>query len=92
MIEKGVQQDKKEQYCTECKDERKGQKLIGMTMMKNVKAKGDTFEGTEILDPFSGNTYRVKLKLIEAGEKLEVLGFIGVSLFGRTQIWECPEK
>lgn len=88
VIEKGLPSDKEDKFCTLCKDERKDKKLIGMTVIKNVKAKGDTYEGSEILDPFSGNTYRVKLTLKEAGKKMEVRGFIGISLFGRTQIWE----
>lgn len=91
VIEKGLETDKEEKYCTACKDERKDQRLIGMTMMKNVKAKGDYYEGSEILDPFSGNTYKVKLTLKEAGKKMEVRGFVGVSLFGRTQVWERIE-
>ena len=92
VIEKGLDTDKEEKYCTACKDERKGQRLIGMTMMKNVKSKGEGYEGTEILDPFSGNTYRVKLSLKEAGKKMEVRGFVGFSLFGRTQMWERVEQ
>ena len=91
VIEKGLETDKEDTFCTECKDERKGQRLVGMTMMKGVKAKGDSYEGAEILDPFSGNTYRVKLTIKEAN-KMEVRGFIGVSLFGRTQIWERVEN
>ncbi|MFM9835942.1 MAG: DUF2147 domain-containing protein [Methylophilaceae bacterium] len=91
VIEKGLETDKEDKYCTECKDERKGQNLVGMTMMKGVKAKGDVFEGNEILDPFSGNTYRVKLTMKDA-KKMEVRGFIGVSLFGRTQVWERAEN
>lgn len=91
VIEKGMPQDKEEKYCTKCTDERKDQRLIGMTIMKNVKAKGVHFVGDEILDPLSGNTYRVKLTLKDAGKKLEVRGFIGISLFGRTQIWERAE-
>lgn len=92
VIEKGLETDKQEKYCTACKDERKGQRLIGMTMMKHVKAKEDAFEGSEILDPFSGNTYRVKLTLKDAGKKMEVRGFLGLSLFGRTQVWERVEQ
>ena len=88
VIEKGLETDTEEQYCTACKDARKDQKLVGMTVMKNVKAKGETYEGTEILDPFSGNTYRVKLTLKDAGKKMEVRGFVGLSLFGRTQVWQ----
>jgi uncharacterized protein (DUF2147 family) len=91
VIEKGLESDKEDKYCTACKDERKDQKLVGMTMMKNVKAKGDTYQGDEILDPFSGNTYKVKLNLKDAGKTMEVRGFVGVSLFGRTQIWQRVE-
>lgn len=92
VIEKGLETDKEEKYCHACKDERKDQRLIGLTMLKNVRAKGDAYEGSEILDPFSGNTYRVKLKLKDAGETLEVRGYIGMSLFGRTQIWKRVEN
>lgn len=91
VIEKGLESDKEEKYCHACKDGRKGQKLVGMTVLKGVKAKGDVFEGTEILDPFSGNTYRVKLILKEQGQKMDVRGFVGLSLFGRTQVWERVE-
>jgi uncharacterized protein (DUF2147 family) len=91
VIEKSLETDTEEQYCTACKDARKDQRLVGMTIMKNVKAKGDAYEGTEILDPFSGNTYRVKLTLKEAGKKMEVRGFAGLSLFGRTQVWQRTE-
>jgi uncharacterized protein (DUF2147 family) len=91
VIEKGLESDKEEKYCTACTDERKGHRLIGMTMLKQVKAKGDAYEGTEILDPFSGKTYRVKLAMKEAGQTMEVRGFVGVSLFGRTQVWQRVE-
>jgi uncharacterized protein (DUF2147 family) len=92
VIEKGLENEKQQEFCTACKGERKNQKMIGMTVIKNVKAKGDAYEGSEILDPFSGNTYRVKLTPIDAGKKLEVRGFVGISLFGRTQIWERAEN
>lgn len=88
-IEKGLPTDAEEKYCDACKGARKGQRLIGMTILKGVKHKGEqVYIGEEILDPFSGNTYRVKLKLNEADETLEVRGYVGISLFGRTQIWK----
>jgi len=92
VIEKGLETDTEEKYCHACKDERKDQRLIGLTMLKNVKAIEDAYEGSEILDPFSGNTYRVKLKLKDAGDSLEVRGYVGISLFGRTQIWKRAEN
>lgn len=91
IIERGLADQKEAQFCLACKDERKNQPLVGMVVMKGIKAKADYFEGDEILDPFSGNTYRVKLKLKDQGKKMEVRGFTGISLFGRTQIWERAE-
>ncbi len=45
------------------------------------------FEGGDILDPNNGKVYKRKLKLIDNGSKLEVRGYIGISLLGRTQTW-----
>ena len=36
-------------------------------------------------------TYGCKIKLIDNGERLEVRGFLGISLLGRTQYWEKVE-
>jgi uncharacterized protein (DUF2147 family) len=55
--------------------------------MRNVKAKGEEFVDGDILDPESGSIYRCKFRLEENGKRLNVRGFIGLSLFGRTQTW-----
>lgn len=91
VIEKGLQAEGVENICTACEGPRKNKPLIGMVIIKNVTAKGDTFIGDEILDPFTGKTYRVKLKLKSGGQQMEVRGFVGFSLFGRTQVWERAE-
>lgn len=76
--------------CDKCSDERKGQPVLGMTILRNVKAKGDgTWDGGEILDPDDGKTYRVRLRPFDGGRKLEVRGFIGV--FYRNQQWQRVE-
>ncbi len=59
-----------------------------MTILWNMHRDGDTWDGGEILDPEEGKTYRGKLHPIDDGARLEVRGFIGFSLFGRTQVWE----
>jgi uncharacterized protein (DUF2147 family) len=97
IVEKGLREsDTGDRVCDKCTDERKGQKIIGMTIAKNLKAKeGDNpnreYQGGEILDPENGKTYKCKMKLSEDGNKLEVRGFVGVSLFGRSQIWTREE-
>ncbi|MFX9518072.1 DUF2147 domain-containing protein [Acinetobacter baumannii] len=40
-----------------------------------------------MLDPASGKVYSVKLTPVEGGRKLDVRGFMGFSLLGRTQTW-----
>jgi uncharacterized protein (DUF2147 family) len=73
--------------CSKCQDGRKGQKIIGLTILDGFKRDGLAYEGGEILDPENGKVYRAKMKLSADGTKLEVRGFVGVSLFGRSQVW-----
>ncbi len=92
VIEKGLlATDTGDAVCEKCTDGRKGKRIIGMTIVEGIKLKGDSYEGGEILDPENGNTYRCKMKLDESGNKLEVRGYIGISLFGRSQIWTREE-
>ena len=42
------------------------------------------FDGGDILDPNNGKVYRVKLTLIDGGAKLDVRGYIGTPMLGRT--------
>lgn len=79
--------DSSERRCTECSDERKNQKIQGMTIMKNMKPDGDGWDGGKILDPDIGKEYSCKMHLEDGGRKLVVRGYIGFSLIGRTQVW-----
>ncbi|MCI0672688.1 MAG: DUF2147 domain-containing protein [Myxococcaceae bacterium] len=81
---------KQDAVCDKCSDERKNQPILGMTIIRNVKKsphEKDLWESGDILDPNNGQVYRVLLKPIEGGKKLEVRGYIGIPLLGRTQIW-----
>lgn len=74
--------------CRKCTGTRKDQPIVGMTILTGLKKDGKgVWAGGEILDPGNGKTYRCKVKLVDGGTKLEVRGFIGVSLLGRTQTW-----
>lgn len=89
IIEKGLKADEREDaVCEKCPGARKGQRLLGMAIITGVKrGSNGEYSGGEILDPDEGKTYRCKLTLKDDGRKLDVRGFIGVSLFGRTQTW-----
>src|SRR5215472_7880281 len=73
--------------CEKCDGARRNQPVIGMTILWGLTKQGDEYQGGEILDPENGNVYRARMKLIDNGQKLDVRGFIGFSLFGRSQIW-----
>jgi uncharacterized protein (DUF2147 family) len=73
--------------CDKCDGPRRNQPVLGMTILWGLARQGDEYQGGEILDPETGKIYRAKMKLIDGGKKLEVRGFIGISLFGRSQIW-----
>ena len=84
-VEKLLDPAKQATKCDACTDERKGQPVLGMTILRNVKASGDAWEGGDILDPNNGKVYRVRLKPEEGGKRLEVRGYIGP--FYRNQHW-----
>lgn len=73
--------------CDKCEGSNKDQPFIGLTILFNIKKDGDEFSGGKILDPANGKLYSSKLKLVENNKKLEVRGYIGMPMFGRTQIW-----
>jgi uncharacterized protein (DUF2147 family) len=83
--------DDPQHLCKECEGERKDKPIIGMTILWGLKKDGQQYAGGEILDPKNGSVYRAKMKLLDGGKKLEVRGFIGVSLFGRSQTWVREE-
>ena len=79
--------DQVDAVCEACADHRKGQKVQGMTILTGLKKDGDEWNGGEILDPNNGKVYKAKVKLADGGRKLDVRGFVGIALVGRTQTW-----
>ena len=73
--------------CDKCSDERKGRPVTGMVVVRRMKKDGDEYTGGDILDPKSGSVYRCKMRLVDQGRKLSVRGYLGFSLFGRSQTW-----
>ena len=78
----------KDPVCKDCSDERKDKPITGLTIIRNVKQSADdkaVFDGGDILDPNNGKLYRLRLKPIDGGQKLEVRGYLGP--FYRNQTW-----
>jgi uncharacterized protein (DUF2147 family) len=86
-VEKILTAGKADARCDQCTDERKDQPVQGMTIISGMKRAGEQWENGSILDPNNGKVYSSRMKLLDGGRKLEVRGFVGVSLFGRSQTW-----
>jgi uncharacterized protein (DUF2147 family) len=56
-----------------------------MEIIRGMKKDGADFSGGTITDPKTGKTY--KCNISRDGEKLNVRGYIGFSLIGRSQTW-----
>ncbi len=74
------------EMCGECKGDLKDTPMIGLQILNDLKKDGDEWTGGKILDPANGKIYKCKMSL-ESADVLNVRGFIGFSLIGRTQQW-----
>ncbi len=61
--------------------------IQGTEILTNFSKKGSAYEGGEIYDPKSGKTYSCKMTL-KGTDKLDIRGFLGVSILGRTETWK----
>jgi uncharacterized protein (DUF2147 family) len=89
-IEKLLAPDAKpDAKCDKCEDDRKDQPMVGLEIIRGVKkADADnTWDGGTILDPAEGKVYKVRMQTAEGGKKLEVRGYVGMPMLGRTQTW-----
>lgn len=75
--------------CDKCPGDQKNQPIVGLQIISKLKESeaGAEWSGGQILDPNNGKTYKCRLRLQDEGKKLEVRGFIGFSLIGRSQVW-----
>ena len=80
--------------CTKCSGERKDQPIAGMVIMSGLRLSTSNpllWENGEIVDPDNGSVYRARIQLAAGGKSLEMRGYVGAPLFGRTQIWQRAE-
>ena len=73
--------------CDNCPGDRNGKPVFGMEIVRGMRPDGAGWSGGEILDPDTGKVYKANMHLADNGNKLVVRGYIGVSLFGRSQTW-----
>ncbi len=77
--------------CDRCEGDKRNRPVVGMTVLWNLEKDGDWWQGGRILDPANGKEYKARLRVLDDGATLEVRGFIGFSLIGRSQTWQRVE-
>jgi uncharacterized protein (DUF2147 family) len=81
-----LEADKKHHKCEKCDGDDKNKPILGLIIIKGLTKHGEIYEGGKVIDPKSGKSYHCKIAL-QDDDKLIVRGFIGISLFGRSQTW-----
>jgi len=59
----------------------------GLEILTNFSKDGNVYQDGKIYDPKTGKTYSCKMTL-QGTDKLDIRGYVGVSLFGRTESWK----
>lgn len=81
-----IEDEHRKGVCKLCPGEDKNKPILGLVVIKGLQKEGNEYNSGKILDPKSGNLYKCFITL-ETNDKLKVRGYIGISLFGRTQYW-----
>ena len=91
-IEPSSPTDDRSRKCVRCTDERRDQPIVGLVLIRNMRAQGDEYGGGDILDPDTGKLYGCRFTLLPGGHEMIMRGYFGISLLGRSQTWRrVPE-
>ena len=70
----------------------RNRRLQGLTIMTGLEYDGEgRWTGGTIYDPNSGKTYKCSLRQLDANT-VKLRGYIGVSLFGRSETWTRDDE
>lgn len=65
-----------------------GRPLMDRDILMDFRhAGGNRYGSGRIYNPRNGRTYSCTLEVLDGGKRLRVRGYVGISLFGRTEFW-----
>ncbi len=88
-IIKVLDREKAKAVCTKCPGSLKNQPIEGLRILTGLKADGNNrWRDGKLVDLESGKVYSGKLTLSDNGQSLDLRGYVGTPLFGRSQTWQ----
>lgn len=78
------------ELCLACEGEKHNKRIIGLVIIEKLRQNKENVSqwiGGRILDPKNGKVYHSQIQMTDGGKKLNIKGYIGLPLFGRSQTW-----